>query len=214
MAIYTPRGLKIRLTVPYSFALMARLSPRVGPFQVLKTTEGIESVPGLLGIIAALFVFLGNFSPLSAFLVMLAAQVIGDLMMRLGLFIVPGLVMLGTIFSYFTGFGVIFASICVVAFVSVGWIGVLCFVGARITAFFIDFTLGIYFARRYLRLIGDALTESEINFLNAYRFHAAAIGITTDLDLTTSEMSEGHWMPTFTAFAVEWPTVVQRFTRD
>ena len=45
MPIYTPRGLNIRVEIPYAFALMARLTPQVEPVAVLKTTEGLEFKP-------------------------------------------------------------------------------------------------------------------------------------------------------------------------
>lgn len=58
MAIYTPRGLKIRLSIQYCFTLLARLYPEVDPYTVLKTTEGLEFIPSFLAVLASLICFL------------------------------------------------------------------------------------------------------------------------------------------------------------
>lgn len=50
MAIYTPRGMEIRLPVGYALALMTRLHPEVDPFDVLTTAEGIDQINSLLAV--------------------------------------------------------------------------------------------------------------------------------------------------------------------
>lgn len=40
MALFTPRGLKVRLPMSYAFALIARVYPRSDAFRVLQLTEG------------------------------------------------------------------------------------------------------------------------------------------------------------------------------
>ncbi len=57
MAIFTPRGLKIRLPVDYAFALMARLYPKVDAFKVLKTTESLELIPSVITLLTGLVCF-------------------------------------------------------------------------------------------------------------------------------------------------------------
>jgi len=106
MAIYTPRGLKIRIAVPYAFGLMARLHPKVTPFRILKTTEGIESLPGMLAFIAGIIAFALHLPPLQIVLIVAAIQLVGKLINAFGLYIVPGLVNLGTLFSYISGYGI------------------------------------------------------------------------------------------------------------
>lgn len=64
MAIYTPRGLKIRLSVDHAFTLMARLFPDVDAFKILKTTEGLESIPATLAFITGLASFSLHLHPL------------------------------------------------------------------------------------------------------------------------------------------------------
>lgn len=212
MAIYTPRGLKVRVSVPYAFALMARLAPRVSPFRVLKTTEGLECLPGMLAFIAGMLTFGMRLPPLHIGLAVGGAQLFGVLLTWLGLFLIPGLVFLGTIFSYLAGYGILLAAVAAFGFASVGWRGVLAYFVARLAAGFASMIFGFWQTGRNKKLAGQALTTSEVNFLNAYRLHASRLGITTDIDLNDGETQEGHWLPTFVAFAAEWPQVAQRFT--
>ena len=57
-AIFTPRGLHVRLPTHVAFALMAQLRPKVRPSKVLATTEAIEFTPTALSKLLALVGFL------------------------------------------------------------------------------------------------------------------------------------------------------------
>jgi hypothetical protein len=127
MPIYTPRGLKIRIAVPYAFGLMARLSPTVSPFRVLKTTEGLESLPGMLAFIAGIVAFVMRLPPLHIGLAVGVGQVLGVLINLFGVYLIPGLVPLGTLYSYFAGYGIFLVTAAVVGFLFAGWQGVLAF---------------------------------------------------------------------------------------
>ena len=214
MAIYTPRGLKVRIAVPYAFGLMARLSPKVGPFRILKTTEGIESVPGMLAFIAGIVAFAMRLPPLEVGILVAAAQLVGILLNLFGLYVIPGLVALATLYSYLAGYGVFLVIVVAVGFVTVGWQGLLAFFSGRLAAGLVSTALGFWQTSRYHKLTGHAFTSSEVHFFNAYRLHASRVGVTTDIDLNDSELQEEHWGPTFEKFASEWPEVVRRFTVD
>ncbi len=60
MALFTPRGLKVRLTKAYAFALMARVYPRTDAFRILQLTEEVENLPDTATYIAAMALFLGR----------------------------------------------------------------------------------------------------------------------------------------------------------
>lgn len=79
MPIYTPRGIKIRIAVSYAFGLMTRLYPEVSPFRILKTTEGIESLPAMFAIISGIIGFLMQLPPLQIGLAAGIAQLLGVL---------------------------------------------------------------------------------------------------------------------------------------
>ncbi len=214
MAIYTPRGLKIRIAIPYAFGLMARLHPKVTPFRILKTTEGIESLPGMLAFIAGMIAFSIHLPPLQIALVVAASQILGALINAFGLFIIPGLVGLGTLFSYISGYGIYLIAVIISGFVLGGWQAVAAFFVGKIIAAIVNQVLEFWQTSRYHKMTGHPFTGSEVSFFNAYRLHASRIGVTTDIDLSDDEMEEDHWGSTFQRFAMEWPEVVQRFTTD
>jgi hypothetical protein len=214
MAIYTPRGLKIRLTVDYAFALMARLYPRVNAFQILKTVEGIESLPQSFAFLAALTCFFLNLPPWQIFIVVFSVIILLSLMTRYGFYVFPGIVKLGTIYSYLSGFGILLVLLAAFGFYWVGWRGVLAYFAARLFAGVVNWILTMQETRMYFRKVGQALTASERNFFNAYRLHASALGITTDVEVTDEETEIANWEPTFLDLATKYPKVVARFTEE
>ena len=212
MAIYTPRGLKVRIAIPYAFGLMARLYPKVSPFRILKTTEGIESLPGMLAFGAGIIAFVSRMPPLQIGLTVGGAQLSGVLINLFGFYIIPGLIPLSTLCSYISGWGIFLIVASVVGFIFAGWQGVLAFFIGKVIVMAISQVLDFCQARRSYKLIGYPFTSSEVHFFNAYLLHASRLGITTDIDLKDEEMSEDHWGPVFENFALKWPEVVSRFT--
>lgn len=214
MAIYTPRGLKIRIAVPYAFGLMARLDPKVNPFRVLKTTEGIENLPDMLAFIAGIIAFIIRLPPLYIGLAVAGAQLTGALINLFGFYVFPGLVTVSTLFSYIHGCGILLLASLVVGLVFAGWQGALAFFLGKLIAGIIGYGVEFWQIGRYHKLTGHAFTSSEVHFFNAYRLHASRIGVTTDIDLSDEEMEQEHWGPIFEDFAMKWPEVVARFTLD
>ena len=197
MSIYTPRGLKIRIDVPYAFGLMARLHPKVTSFRILKTTEGIESLPGMFAFTAGMVGFVLHLPPLHIGIVIAVCQLAGALINVFGLYIVPGLVGLGTLYSYPAGYGIYFIIVIITGFVLGGWQAVLAFFLGKLVAALVSQAFEFLQANRYHKLTGHAFTGSEVSFFNAYRLHASRIGLTTDIDLSDDEMEESHWGDTF-----------------
>lgn len=106
MAIYTPRGLKIRLPIDYSFALMTRLYPRITPFKFLKVTEALELLPAAWASIAAVLAFLTLKSPYTVCAVVAGVQVIAHVM-RMSALPIPRIVTgPANIYSYGSGYGI------------------------------------------------------------------------------------------------------------
>lgn len=200
MPIYTPRGIKIRIAVSYAFGLMTRLYPEVSPFRILKTTEGIESLPAMFAIIIGIIGFLMQLPPLQIGLVVGSAQLVGVLINIFGFYYVPGLVALGTLFSYVSGYGVFLIASAVVGLIFVGWQGVLAFFVGKFSASMVSHALQFWQTSRYHRLIGHPITASEVHFFNAYRLHASRMGVTTDIELKDREIEKDHWKPAFEAF--------------
>jgi len=214
MAIYTPRGLKVRIAVPYAFGLMARLHPKVSAFRVLKTTEAIENVPGMLAFIAGLAAFAMRLAPFQIGLVVAGAEMAGVLINTYGFYIIPGLVGLCTLYSYFVGYGIYFIAALLIGFTLGGWQAAVAFLVAKIVAGVVGLMVEFWRTRRYHKLTGHAFTGSEVSFFNAYRLHASRNGVTTDIDLSDEELEEDSWAATFELFAMERPEAVRRFTID
>jgi hypothetical protein len=218
MAIFTPRGLKIRLPIDYSFALMARLYPQVSAFRILKTCEGIESIPSVLAFSAAMVCFIGHFAPYVAGIAIFCAYIVGSALTQRGLFILPGLVAVSTLFSYLAGYGLFTGAVLVTGYLTLGWQGVLAYAVARVAAFVCGQVIEFADTRRAYREAGIArryaLTASEKHFINAYRLHARRSGKTTDVAVREDEQEQENWLPAFEDLAAKWPEVVQRFTLD
>ncbi len=214
MAIYTPRGLKIRIEIPYAFALMQRLYPEITPFRVLKTTEGIEELPSLLSLLAGLVSFALRLSPYEIVLSVMAAQIAGTLINIFGFYVFPGLIALSTAYSYVSGFGVLLVIIFIVGYFLTGLYGVLAFFVGTFSARIVAFVLHYFQTKKYMEQVNFPLTASEVHFFNAYRLHAVRVGVTTDIDLPDCELKESNWEHLYTIFSLQWPDIANRFTAD
>lgn len=70
--------------------------------------------------------------------------------------------------------------------------------GRLVAAFFVGIiiasiigqALEFWQTSRYHKLTGHAFTGSEVSFFNAYRLHASRIEVSTDIDLSDSELEE------------------------
>lgn len=134
MAIYTPRGLKIRLPIDYSFALMTRLYPRITPFKFLKVTEALELLPAAWASIAAVLAFFTLKSPYTVCAVVAGVQIIAHVM-RMSALPIPRIVTgPANIYSYGSGYGIFLILICALGYLKLGWQGVAAFLVVRAAA--------------------------------------------------------------------------------
>lgn len=214
MAIYTPRGLKIRLSVPYCFSLMARLHPEVTPYKVLRTAEGIEGISDLLAVLAAFAIILIN--PSDSFLVngsiIVALYLVGYFMKITGVFFIPMIVPLATLFSYIQGYGIITVALAIAGYIKLGLTKTVLILVAVVIANLLDYVLEL------LRVIiaknknNQYLTVSELDFLNAYRFYAAKVGANMDIFVSEEEISNGNWFEPYIWLENNYPGIT--FTYD
>ena len=137
MTIFTPRGLKIRLPFNYAFALIARLYPEVDAFKILKTTEGIESIPSFITFATGLVCFYLRLPLFQIGLYVFIASIAGFLITSYGLYMVPGFIQLGTFYSYIAGYGILLILLSVYGFITIGWLGIAVFFFAKISKFVI-----------------------------------------------------------------------------
>ena len=214
MAIFTPRGLKIRLATDVAFTYIARLHPKFTAFQVLKTVEGIELIPSCLAFFTGLYVFLNYFSPSEIAIYVGIASLIGGLITTFGLFLLPFLVRFITGLSYLKGYGIFSIAIIITGLLTVGWKGTLFYFIGRYVAKFIIYIIDTWQMIITSKKTGSVLTASERNFFNAYRLHATRIGVTTSLKLEKGEIESGKWELPFNILQLKWPDVVARFTNN
>jgi len=218
MALMTPRGLKIRLELPWAFGLMARLwtnDPRTDAFRVLKTCEAIEEVPSVIAYAAALTAALcAAWPPWSITLAMLTGAVLGTLLTQFGLFtlIRPlGLLFLGYFWSWISGYGLLLVAGLVAAWAAQGWQGPLWWFAGIFASFLARHGVDSVFQFRFYRLLGQPFTAAEVNFFNAYRLHADRLGLARDLQVSDAEIETGDWRECLLDYAVKWPEAVARF---
>lgn len=214
MAIFTPRGLKIRLGADYTFALMARLYPKISAFKILKTAEGLQSIPSLLTFIIGITAFYLHLDSLQIVLCTIAASILGTMITIFGVFIIPALPTLSTLYSHVCGFGIFLTIIVSYGMLSVGWKGTLAFLLGQLTGWIINEGIDLWHSKRIYSKTQTPFTLSEINFLNAYRLHADKIGITRDLSVSEQELKEENWDQCFNDLYLSYPKIVARFTID
>jgi hypothetical protein len=216
MAIFTPRGLKIRVSLPYAFALMARLFPRIDAFRVLQLTEEVENLISLATFIAGISVFAARLSPISV-AVVIGVTCFGFKMSHLfGLFVPPFklLLPLSRVYSWFSGWGIFLVGLLVFGFFMVGWQGVVAFIVARIAAGWLAGAIDMAYSKYIFKKTGLAVTASERSFFHAYRLLADQLGISRSIEVSEEEMQPDNWQRVFTDLKVKWPIVVSRFTSD
>ncbi len=179
MAIYTPRGLKIRIPARWAFGLIGRLWERdrqTDAFRVLKTCEAIESVPATLaysaGIVAAC---LYPLSPWAIAPARVSGALLGLCLTQMGLFIIlrpTGALGLAYVWSWVNGYGILLVVGIGIAFAQAGWQGAAFWVLGGIVAFLANEAVGFWLTAWNFNRLGEAFTESEVNFFNACRLHA------------------------------------------
>lgn len=214
MAIYTPRGLKIRLPIDYGFALMTRLYPRITPFKFLKVTEALELLPAAWASIAAVLAFLTLKSPYTICAVIVGVQIIAHVMRMSALPIPRIFTDPANVYSYGSGYGMFLILICALGYFKLSWQGVAAFLVARAAAGLVNGIIAWVHQFGIHRKTGLAVTTSEIVFLNTYTQLARRFGVEMDLSVKDDELKEENWRGTLNQLAMEWPEVVARFTPD
>jgi len=180
----------------------------------LKTTEGIELIPVLFTFVAAIATCSFQLHPIACGGIVAGAGIVGTLITLNGFFAIPGLVGLSTVFSYLYGFGIYFLTMGIVAFFTTGIWGVAAVYAGLLASFIAGQALEFRSAMSMSKALGVAITASERNFINAYRIHAEAVGVTTDVTVSDGELIESNWAHVLNDLMQNWPEVVRRFTPD
>lgn len=214
MALFTPRGLKIRLPIDYAFGLMNRLYPRVKAFDIFRTTEAFEVMPSIWTTIVGIILFITRQSIITIVIVTLVVQVYFHFTRISGL--IPGkiCVSIPRALSIFHGYFIYTITVMLIGWFTVGWRGIIAFFAGKLIASIINLIISNINETRIHKEIGIAVTMSEINFLNAYRYHAKIEKGQLDFAVKKEELLKDNWSPCFDNLVKEWPIVVQRFTKE
>jgi hypothetical protein len=214
MAIYTPRGLKLRLPIDTAFALMARLHPRVDAFTVLKTTEALECAAATATFAAGVACFALRMAPMTTGVVAgLTALLVYVLDRRAWLVLAP-LIPIARVYSYLSGYGILLALLVVFGYWRVGLAGVGALFAGKFAAMLLNYFGEVMWMKRASEKIGTIFTASERHFYNAYRWHALRTGASADVNVTDQELEPAKWQHVLVLLALKWPEVTRRFTAD
>lgn len=202
MAIMTPRGLKVYVECQLAFALIARawdVDRRTDAFRILKTCEAIEVLPGMLGTLfggaAVLFPSAPSWLPGAG---ALGGAGLGWALVRSGLWWIPPMRQAATVWSYFSGWGLLICATVGLIWWQMGWVAVIAFLIGRLAGAAID-------------IFAD--TEGE-NFYHAFRFHARRVGASSSISVPDEELLFGQWRLCLLDYAAKWPEAVLRFPAD
>ena len=214
MAVFTPRGLKLRLSTPYAFALIARVFPKVDAFRVLQTTEAVENLTRLAIFLSAIVAFSLSMAPVQIGVLVFAVASAMHIVHLRGLFLTPILLLLpvSRVYGFLSGYGVLFIGLLAFGFIQTGWEGIAGFLVGRLASGAVFGVVGWYYTRYVHKEGGFIYTASERSFFHAYRIEAARLGISTDLTVSDDELRPENWKPVFDDLAAQWPEVVDRIT--
>ena len=214
MAVFTSRGLKLRLSTPYVFALITRVFPKVDAFRVLQTTEAVENLARLAIFLAAIVAFSLSITPVQIGVLVFSVASAMHIVHLRGLFLTPILLLLpvSRVYGFLSGYGILLIGLLAFGFIQTGWEGIAGFLVGRLASGAVFGVVGWYYTRYIHREVGSIFTASERSFFYAYRIEAARLGISTDLTVTDDELRQENWKPAFDDLAVKWPEVVDRFT--
>jgi hypothetical protein len=214
MALYTPRGLKLRLPVDTAFALLARLHPQVDAFTVLKTTEALECTSAMATFVVGMTCFALRTGPVvTGIVVGVTALLIYVLDRRAWLTLAP-IIPIARLYSYVSGYGVMLIIVCLFGYWRAGWVGLAAFFAGKFTAMSINYFAEVMWMKRASEKVGTVFTASERHFYNAYRWHAFRTGAPADVDVSAQELEPSNWQHVLVLLALKWPEVTRRFTAD
>lgn len=210
----TPRGLKIRIDIPTGFTLLSRLwenDPKTDAFRVLKTSEGLESIPFFAGFHRCFHWSVLRLSILACSCWSCHRQrawYIAYYVWRICYTWPPHYCHLVELDVRLWATYRCWPRICL----GIEGVGV-CGLDRRSIYRFRNFECIHPMAPNDVlqKKVGVPFTQSEINFFNAYRLHADRLGISHSIEVSEDEIQSGGWQRCLEDFASKYPEAVARF---
>lgn len=211
MAAVGPQRGRIKLQLLFAFTLLARLEPRVQPADVLRTTEGLERMPSFLCGAAAAVAFAFDADLAIVALAATSGAVFGKLMTHFGLFIIPGILSLSTVYGAVAGYGLFSLLIAGLGCIQAGILGAGIYVAARGLGILAEDLIELWLQPEMTLPGRVTVTSTEISFFRAYQLHALRIGVPYDLAAPEEELCSPNWVGCYLRFKKRCPDLVSRF---
>ena len=169
----------------------------------------------MLRLATALVCFSLQLSFLTTFVACILATVAGMLLNVTGLYRIPGLVRLSTLYSYMNVWELSTIVAVIFGLLVCGWQSALAYclscAGGWILAFIEEYLEDRVFLHRVPKLNGIPLVGAERSFINAFRLHAAQLGVQDDTKFDDSRIDQSDWKESLKRFDVAWPQVAMHF---
>jgi hypothetical protein len=207
-AIFTPRGLHVRLPAHVAFGLMAQLRPEVRPAEVLATTEAIEFTPTAFSKLLALLGFALQLAPAAIGAVTVFGRVAPNLLALAGLTRGgPGWTALGRLYRPVAGHGLSLVVVAALGALLDGPVAAVGFLAGTLVGGLVNMLVDFLLIRRPDPRLRQPLSSTERFFLDALRLHAARSGRSLDLERVPATAGEGEeaWRAALADYAAEHP---------
>jgi hypothetical protein len=207
-AVFTPRGLHVRLPTHVAFGLTARLGPKVRPSEVLATTEAIELTPTALGKLLALAGFALQLSPVAIAVACALGRIVPNLLALAGAARIPGATALGRLYRPLAGRGLTLLAVAVIGALAAGPLAAVGFLVGTMVGGIVNMLVDVALMRRTDPRFRQPLSSTERFFLDALRLHAARSGQRPpDLGRVpaTAQEDEKAWRAALADYALEHP---------
>lgn len=207
MAVYTPKGLKIRWDADSAFSLIARLYPKRRVKDVFRLTEALDVMPSSASLIAGLICFYLKLDLLKIFAIVGAVRLLAYCLIHWNIML-PVLPSIGRIYNRVINWFLFPWIVPIVAgYFMMGWEAVLIFYTGITSGWILEFVIVMIKGRKTFKQFGFSFTQSEYAFIMAYRYFADKDGKSMDFtDFEGEEFELVFWIETYKDYAQTHPT--------
>ena len=203
-AIFTPRGLHVRLPPDVAFGLMAQLQPKVRHSAVLATTEAIEFTPTALSKLIALLGFAFQLAPIPLAVLCAAGRVLPDLLALASPGTAATISIVGRGYRPVAGHGLSLVVVAAIGALVAGPGAAAGFLVGTGVGGAVNMLVDFLLMRRVDPTFGQPLSSTERYFLEALRLHAERSG--QRLEVAPDAVRQGDaWRAALDDYAQEHP---------
>lgn len=203
MAIYTPRGLKIRLDPELVFTYTTRVRGKYNSAEVLMMVEGLELLPSLFVYTVAIVCFALRLDPLVIAAIIAVSCVAFNLASgALGAFLGPKVLLW---MSKYVRETIIFIVLAIDGYFTVGWEGLLYSFAGLVVGIIVNLVFNHLQTRQMMDDFGFPFTKSERLFFKAFVICARKAGVSSSLSISEEEKQSARWYASYTLYQMAFP---------